>query len=255
MPHPHAMIFIYDFFHAFEILADTPFWVQVLYGREGIAKIPEDVSFEQAAGVGICGLTAYQCLVPYAKEGGKVFINGGSGGTGTFGIQIAKALGCTVTTTCSGPNVELCKSLRADEVIDYRTTNAAEHLKRQGTQYDLLVSNVNTPGDPIYWNAEHYLKPEGKYVTIAGDMNVANIISSVKMFLLPTWLGGGKRVAKFVFCQNNAEHLARIAEWMREGKVKTVVEKTYKLEEAAEAFAKLKTGRVRGILVVKVADE
>ena len=225
----------------------------VISGKEGVVKIPDGVTFEQASGIGICGLTAYQCIEPFAKDGGKVFINGGSGGTGTFGIQIAKAMGCRVTTTCSGANVGLCKSLGADEVIDYRTTNVVDHLKRQGTQYDFIVNNVTMPGEPLYWSSEHYLKPEGKYVTIAGDLGVGPIINMLKMFCLPTWLGGSTRYAKFVMCQANEKQYEQIAEWIREGKVKTVVEKVYDLEGAGEAFAKLKTGRTRGKLVVKVA--
>lgn len=225
----------------------------MIVNKMGIAPIPDGVSFQDTVGVGVCGLTAYQCIVPFTKPGSKVFINGGSGGTGTFGIQIAKAYGCTVTTTCSGPNVELCKSLGADEVIDYRTQDVVEHLKRSGTQYDLLVDNVNTPA--LYWNAHHYLKPDSKYITISGDFDFANIRNMLAMFLLPKWLGGGQRTPQFVVCSNQPEHLAHIAKWIKEGKVKTIVEKVYELEEAGEAFARLKTGRVRGKLLVKVAGE
>ena len=155
------------------------------------------------------------------KKGDRVFINGGSGGTGTFGIQIAKALGCSVTTTCSGPNVELCKSLGADEVIDYRTTELVPHLKRQGAQYDLIVDNVNTPD--LYWNAQHYLRPEGAYVPIAGEFKLTSIMAMMTMLFIPRWLGGGQRNVQVRMVKNNAEHYSQIAEWMEEGKVKTVV--------------------------------
>lgn len=117
--------------------------------KEGCVPLPDDVSLKDAACVGVVGLTAYQCLAPYVKEGGKVFINGGSGGTGTFGIQIAKALGCQVTTTCSGPNVELCKSLGADAVIDYRSEDPVAALKRAGKQYDLVVGALEHDHVPL----------------------------------------------------------------------------------------------------------
>jgi NADPH:quinone reductase-like Zn-dependent oxidoreductase len=84
------------------------------------ALLPEGVSPIHGASVPIAGVSAYQSIVPFIKEGSNVFINGGSGGTGTFGIQIAKAMGCHVTTSCSTPNVQLCKELGADEVIDYK---------------------------------------------------------------------------------------------------------------------------------------
>ncbi|KAK3684685.1 hypothetical protein LTR37_020015 [Vermiconidia calcicola] len=225
----------------------------VLSGRENVVPLSEGENISDAATLGVAGLTAYQCLQPYVKEGSKVFINGGSGGVGIFSIQIAKKLGCIVTTTCSGPNVEFCKSLGADDVVDYRTVDVVEHLKRQGTQYDLLIDNVNTPS--IYYSAHHYLKPEGRFITIAGSPDVASVISMLKMFCLPTWLGGGQRRAQFLLRKSDAEGLAKMAEWVQEGSVKAVVEKIYELDQAGEAFARMKSGRTRGKLVVKVAGE
>lgn len=222
-------------------------------GKENVVKLPSGVSMEDAATLGVAGLTAYQCIAPYVREGSKVFINGGSGGTGSFGIQIAKVLGCVVTTTCSGANVDFCKSLGADQVIDYRTTDIVKHLQRQGTQYDLLVDNVNSP--QLYWNAHHYLKSDGIYINIAGTTTVPFIINMVKVLYIPAWLGGGKRAAKFLLRKSNAEHFAQIAQWIAEGKLKPVIEKIYTLDESAEAFARLKTGRSRGKLVVKVVDQ
>lgn len=215
--------------------------------------VPDGVSLKEASTLGVCGLTAYQSIGPYVKEGDKIFINGGSGGTGTFGIQIAKALGCSVTTTCSGPNVDLCKSLGADEVIDYRTTNVIDHLKRQGTQYDLIVDNIGQPD--IYWNAHHYLKPSGLYATIAGNLTISYIMSLMMVLLLPTFLGGGQRKSKFVTVVSNAAEYAQLASWMKEGKVKPVIDKELPLEEAGQGFTMLKTGRQRGKIIIKVAGE
>ncbi|KAK3711100.1 hypothetical protein LTR37_009887 [Vermiconidia calcicola] len=208
----------------------------VVSGRENVVPLSEGESIRDAATLGVAGLTAYQCLQPYVKEGSKVFINGGSGGVGIFSIQIAKKLGCIVTTTCSGPNVEFCKSLGANQVIDYRTVDVVEHLKRQGTQYD--------PPDR-----------QRRFITIAGSPDVASVISMLKMFCLPTWLGGGQRRAQFLLRKSEAEGLAKIAEWTQEGSVKAVVEKIYELDQAGEAFARMKSGRTRGKLVVRVAGE
>jgi NADPH:quinone reductase-like Zn-dependent oxidoreductase len=225
----------------------------VVNGRENVVKLPEGVSMEDAATLGVAGLTAYQCIAPYTREGSKVFINGGSGGTGTFGIQIAKVLGSRVTTTCSGANVELCQSLGADEVIDYRTTDVVKHLQRQGTQYDLLVDNVGSP--ELYWNAHDYLKADGLYINIAGTATLTHVLNVLKVSYMPAWLGGGQRAAMFLRRNSSEGDFAKIAQWIAEGKLRPVIEKVYALEEAAEAFARLKTGRSKGKLVIKVTDK
>ncbi|KAM0718444.1 hypothetical protein Q7P37_005514 [Cladosporium fusiforme] len=224
----------------------------LVQGKENIVKLPDGVSMQDAATLGVAGLTAYQCIAPYVKDGSKVFINGGSGGTGSFGIQIAKIVGCAVTTTCSGTNVEFCKSVGADEVIDYRTTDVVKHLQRQGTQYDLLVDNVNSP--ELYWNAHDYLKADGIYINIAGAITVPHLVNMMKVLYIPAWLGGGKRPALFLRRKSNARQFAQIAQWIAEEKLRPVIEKVYELDEAAEAFARLKTGRSRGKLVIKVAN-
>ena len=225
----------------------------VVNGRENVVKLPKGVSMQDAATLGVAGLTAYQCIAPYTKEGSKVFINGGSGGTGTFGIQIAKILGCRVTATCSGANVELCQSLGADEVIDYRTTDVVRHLQRQGTQYDLLVDNVGSL--ELYWSAHDYLKADGLYINIAGTATLAHVINVLKVSYLPAWLGGGQRAAMFLRRKSNADDFAKIAQWIAEGRLRPVVEKVYGLDEAGEAFARLKAGRSKGKLVINVAGE
>jgi NADPH:quinone reductase-like Zn-dependent oxidoreductase len=225
----------------------------VVNGRENVVKLPEGVSMEDAATLGVAGLTAYQCIAPYTREGSKVFINGGSGGTGTFGIQIAKVLGSRVTTTCSGANVELCQSLGADEVIDYRTTDVVKHLQRQGTQYDLLVDNVGSP--ELYWNAHDYLKADGLYINIAGTATLTHVLNVLKVSYMPAWLGGGQRAAMFLRRNSSEGDFAKIAQWIAEGKLRPVIEKVYALDEAAEAFARLKTGRSKGKLVIKVTDK
>lgn len=113
----------------------------VVLDRDGCVAIADAVPFDQAAGVGTAGLTAFQSIVPNVAgiEGARVFLNGGTGGTGTFAIQIAKAAGCHVTVSCSTTKVDLCKGLGADEVIDYKTTDVVKYLQDQGPVYDLAV--------------------------------------------------------------------------------------------------------------------
>ncbi|KAF2770475.1 NAD(P)-binding protein [Teratosphaeria nubilosa] len=226
----------------------------VVVGKEGLVPVPDGVGLREAATVGIVGLTAYQCLAPFAKAGDKVFVNGGSGGVGTYAIQIAKAMGCHVTTTCSGPNVELVKSLGADEVIDYKVSEPIQALKRQGTQYDLVLDFVFVTPD-LYWSAHHFLKPDGKFVTIAGHPSISWVLGMMRVLLWPAFLGGGQRAFRFVTCKRKAEEYAAIAKWMKEGKIKVPIEKEFALEEAGKAFEHLKTGRTRGKVVIRVCGE
>jgi NADPH:quinone reductase-like Zn-dependent oxidoreductase len=125
-------------------------------------------------------------------SGAQVFINGGSGGVGIYGIQIAKAIGCSVTTTRSGGNIDLCKSLGADEVMDYRTRNIVETLKAGSKRYDLIVDNVFM--DPqLYWSCHEYLKPEGRYVTIVGSPKFSLIKDTSSFMPWPSFLGGAAK--------------------------------------------------------------
>lgn len=226
----------------------------VIGRAENIAKLPDGVDLKDAATLGVAALTALQCIVPYVKEDFKVVINGASGGTGTFGIQIAKILGCTVTAVCSGPNVELCKSLGADNVIDYKSIDVIQELKKGGLQYDLIVDNVAV-GGPIYTQSHHYLKETGRYVTIAAGPNLSTLIGMVTVMAQPAWLGGVRRRSGLVGRKANKEELVKLASWIRDGKLKPSIEKVYSLDEAADAFKRLKSGRTRGKLVVKVSEK
>ncbi|KAI0134303.1 hypothetical protein BJ170DRAFT_699874 [Xylariales sp. AK1849] len=222
---------------------------------EGTASLPEGVNLEEASCVGTAGMTAYQTIAPNVKEGDKVFINGGSGGTGTFGIQIAKALGCHVTTSCSGKNVELCKDLGADEVIDYTKENVSEVLKSKGLVYKLVVDNVGSSPPDLYKVADQYLLPEGKFVQIGGGMSAADMAAMTSRMLLPSFLGGGKRKWEFLVEKNKHDDLVQIGKWMKDGKVKSVIDETFEFEDAPKAIEKLKLGRTRGNLVVRVSKQ
>lgn len=223
--------------------------------ERSIAPLPDNVSFRDAATLGIAGLTAYQCIGPYVERGAKVLVNGGSGGVGTFAIQFAKAAGAsTVTAISSGANADLCKSLGADEVIDYRAESPVAALKRSGRQYDHVVDTV-FPSTDMYWNCHHYLKPHGIYISIAGNFSAKGMWDLVSVSLWPGWLGGGHRKFFQLMEKPNPQDYNRVAQWMSEGKIKAVIEEEFSLEDAGKAFARLKTGRTRGKLVVKVADE
>ncbi len=215
--------------------------------------IPEGVSTLDASTLGVAALTAYQSIIPRVKKGDRIFINGGSGGTGTFGIQFAKAVGCHVTTTCSTPNMELCKSLGADEVIDYKKGSVLEALIASD-KFDHAVDNVGNINDKAFWwRCNEYLKPGASYVLVAGELSVTSVIDMVKRAVLPKFLGGLQGKVDGFWPESKPEDLEHVAEWVKEGKVKVVIDHKFSFEEGNKAIEKLKTGRAKGKIVIDVA--
>lgn len=234
----------------------------VVKNAEGIAHVPAEMgedALRDFAAVGTCGLTAIQTIQPYVKGGSdnKVFINGGSGGTGTYGIQIAKALGCHVTVTCSGRNADLCKSLGADEVIDYTEQNVSEVLSAKGKIFSLVVDNVGfSPAgqEDLYTAANKFLADDGCFVQVGGGTSKDMIKATFKRALVPGLLGGGKRKWTMALTAQSHDDLETIAGWMKEGKVKSVIDEVVVFQRAPEAYTKLKTGRTKGKIVVKMHE-
>ena len=214
-----------------------------------VAMKPANVSFEEAAAVNIAGITALQGLRDKGKvqAGQKVLINGASGGVGTFAVQIAKSLGAEVTGVCSTRNVDLVKSLGADHVIDY----TKEDFTKGAERYDVMLDNV---GNRSLSECKGVLTPKGKYVLVGGGG------ASDQGFL-----GGlGKALwavvySKFVnqqmgmmMADANQKDLTILADMMQSGKVKAVIDKTYKLDQVPEAIRYLEEGHARGKVVVTV---
>ncbi len=225
--------------------------------NENTVALPNGVDPIDAATIAVGGLTAYQSIVPYVKKGDRVFINGGSGGTGVFGIQIAKAVGCHVTTTCSTANVELCKSLGADEVVDYKKQGLVDALKASASsthQFDHAVDNVGANLE-LYWRCHEYTKPGAVYVMVGMTPSLASLVGVFKIMLWPGFLGGGKRRLVGFFIKSASEELEQIGMWMVDGKVKAIIDQRFTFEHAPQAFEKLKTGRAKGKIVVDVASQ
>ncbi|KAL8894844.1 MAG: hypothetical protein Q9192_004007 [Flavoplaca navasiana] len=225
-------------------------------GLKSTVAIPEGVDPIDAATVGVAGLTAYQSIVPHVKHGDKIFINGGSGGTGVFIIQIAKAVGCHVTTTCSTPNVDFCKEMGADEVVDYKKEKVLDVIlfKAKERRYDHVVDNVGSD-EELALRCHEFMRSDGTMVIVGGEPSLKAISQMMKRKLLPGFLGGPKGNVVGFWPDQKPEDLQQIAEWMKEGKVKAVVDTKFQFEEAPKAFEKLKTGRARGKIVVDVASE
>ena len=224
-------------------------------GAHITAKVPEkNVDMLEAATVGVAGLTAYQSIVPNVKSGDRVFINGGSGGVGCFGIQFAKAVGCHVTTTCSTRNVEFVRELGADEVVDYKNEKDVVAALKRLENFDHVVDNVGADFD-LVWRSHEFLKEGKEMVVVGGGPSSRTLVDNVKRKLLPGFLGGLKRKVVGFWPEQKREDLEKIATLMNEGKVRAVIDEKFGFEEALKAIEKLKTGRARGKIVIEVAKE
>ncbi|ETN39908.1 uncharacterized protein HMPREF1541_06134 [Cyphellophora europaea CBS 101466] len=219
-----------------------------------VVPLPQDVDPGDAACLGTAATTMYQCIVPHVKRGDSVFINGGSGGTGTFGIQIAKQMGCWVATTCSEANVGLCRELGADEVIDYRKDPVVDRLKGTGKKFQLVVDNVGL--DPDIWGrVQEYTSEGAKFVQVGLPVSVWGMMSLLKSDLLPTWLGAPKRRFLMHNVGTDTKILTHLGRWLQEGKIKVVKDRVYPYEEAKQAFSQLRAGRSRGKIVIQGLTE
>jgi NADPH:quinone reductase-like Zn-dependent oxidoreductase len=223
----------------------------IVVSKEMLATVPTGLKVDDMAGVAVAGLTAYQSIQPYVKEGDKVFINGGSGGTGIFCIQIAKALGCHVTTTCSTANIELCQSLGADEVIDYKSVDVVETLKKKGQIFSLIVDNVGMPSN-LYGQCHHFVVHHGHYSQVGSDTSISSALQLVGNMLLPGLLGGGRRKYQFLMLKPNHNQLVQLGRWIDEGKVKPVIDSLWEYDDTPRAFERLKTQRAKGKVIVHV---
>ncbi|KAH7403016.1 putative oxidoreductase [Cadophora sp. MPI-SDFR-AT-0126] len=167
-----------------------------LTNYQGCVLLPPDVDLDQAAGVGTAGQTVYSTIVSYVNKGDRIFINGGAGGVGTFGIQFAKAMGCHVTVSCSTTKMALCKELGADEVIDYKTTDLISRLRGEGKMFNLMVDLVCTSPPNLFKTANDFLVSGSKFI----------FVGAVNMFL-PSILRGGKNKFKLFFANCKVEEL------------------------------------------------
>ena len=225
-----------------------------LADSDTILAIPDGVNPVDAAALAVTGLTAYQSVALRVKKGDKVFINGGSGGVGVLGIQMAKVLGCYVATSCSTANVELCKSLGADEVIDYKKGSVLEALTASGRKYDHVVDNVGNDWG-LFWGCHNYTTPNAVFIRVTLDMTLGNGVNLLRKTFIPAILGGSKRKGELFWPDASLKDLSQVVEWVKEGKIKVVIDQRFLFEQAPEAFAKLKTGRAKGKIMVDITSQ
>ena len=226
--------------------------------EKDVALKPRNVSMEEAASIPLVGLTAWQALIEKAhlKKGQKVFIMAGSGGVGTFAIQLSKQLGATVATTTSTNNIALVKSLGADVVIDYKKEDFETILK----DYDVVL---NSQDNKTLEKSLRILKPGGIAISISGppDVDFAKQIGAswVVKFIMKILSAGVKRKAKrlgvnysFLFMRAEGNQLSEISALINSGSIKPVVDKVFPFEKANDAIAYVETGRAKGKVIIKL---
>jgi len=215
-----------------------------------IAALPAGVDPDDAATIGVAGGTARQVITPPSKPGDRLLINGGSGGVGLYAIQIAKVLGWHVTATCSARNISLCKDVGADDVIDYTAGDIVQALKDNGRVFDGLIDNVGTSPENLYRECHHFLAPGQPYVQVS-----ATFWQVVDRLLRPAFLGGGRRSFQPVVLSTVQASLVQLGEWIKEGKIRVIIDSKFEFEDALTAFERLRTHRARGKIIVHVGKK
>lgn len=221
-----------------------------------LALKPKNLTMEEAAAIPLVGLTVWQALVERAglRKGQKVLIHAGSGGVGTFAIQLAKHLGATVATTTSTANVELVRSLGADVVIDY----TKQHFEKVLSDYDVVLNSLD--GDTLQKSLS-VLKPGGKLISISGppDPDFArqqglNWLLRQVMRLLSFGIrrkAKGRRVGySFLFMRADGRQLSQITSLIEAGIIRPILDRVFPFEATNEALAYIETGRSKGKVVV-----
>ncbi|MGO7033378.1 NADP-dependent oxidoreductase [Rhizobium ruizarguesonis] len=228
--------------------------------QSDVALKPNNLSMTEAASIPLVGLTAWQALVEVGKvkPGQKVFIQAGSGGVGTFAIQLAKHLGATVATTTSAGNAELARSLGADVVIDYKTQDFEKVL----SGCDLVL---NSQDPKTLEKSLGVLKPGGQLISISGPPDPAfagelglNLFLKLVLRLLSR---GVRKKAKrlgirysFLFMRAEGQQLGQITALIESGAIRPVVDKVFPFEKTGDALAYVETGRAKGKVVITVAE-
>jgi NADPH:quinone reductase-like Zn-dependent oxidoreductase len=231
---------------------------RIAVSEQDLAFKPKSLTMEEAASIPLVGLTAWQALVErgHLTRGQKVFIQAGSGGVGTFAIQLAKRLGATVATTTSASNIELVRSLGADVIVDYRT----EDFEAKLSGYDLVLHSQDDRTLEKSWRV---LRAGGRLVSISGppDPAFANEIGAPWFVKLFTRLlsAGARRKAKrlqvgftFLFMKASGDQLAEITALIEAGAVRPVVDRIFPFQSTNEALAYVETGRAKGKVVIQV---
>ena len=220
--------------------------------ESNLALKPDNVTFEQAASVPIASYTALQGLRRGGltkdgkiQPGQKILINGAAGGVGTFAVQIAKSFGADVTGVCSTKNVEMVRSIGANQVVDY----TQEDFTKSARRYDVILDCV---GNHSFSESRRVMNPRGIYVGAGGTSDnwmIGPLTGALKALVL-SWFVSQKQV--MVLAKPSKEDLTIMGELMAIGKVTPVIDRCYSLCEVPEAVRYLEAGHARGKVVITV---
>ncbi len=223
-----------------------------------VAPMPKNISFEEAAGLPLVGLTALQAMIEKASVGpaSRVLIHAGAGGVGTMAIQIAKILGAHVTTTASEKNFPLVKSLGADDVIDYRR----EDFTKRARDMDMVLDSI---GGRTLFQSFQVVRAGGTVVSITMIPDTATArefgVKPPLLWLFPLLNFKVNRAAakaganyRYLFMRADGEQLRRIGGWVDQGVLKPVVDRVFPLDQIREAFQYAEEGHARGKVILKI---
>src|SRR5205809_4576308 len=226
--------------------------------EDDVALKPRELTMEEAASIPLVGLTAWQALIERAnlKKGQKILIHAGSGGVGTFAIQLAKHVGATVATTTSTANIDLVKRLGADVVVDY----TKEEYEKVLRDCDLVLNSL---GKDTLKKSLRVLKPGGKLISISGppdpdfakDLGSGWMLRQVMRLLSYSIRRKAKRHRvsySFLFMRANGDQLTEITSLIDEGIIRPVVDRVFPFASTREAMAYVEAGRAKGKVVVSL---
>jgi len=217
----------------------------VLGSEERLARKPDSLSFEAAATLPCAGITALQAIRKAGVTAGQtVLVNGASGGVGTFAVQIAKSLGATVTGVCSTGNVDLVKSLGAENVIDY----TRDDFSRAGVRYDVVLDTV---GNRSLHALRRALAHRGTLVVAGGAKGkwfrpVALLLKAVVVSPIV------RQKLTVVLANVTTDDLVALSDLVTAGTITPVISRTYSLSEASEAVGHVEEGHARGKVIIKI---
>ncbi|HDR7826312.1 NADP-dependent oxidoreductase [Bacillus cereus group sp. Bce018] len=230
----------------------------IAINEDDIALKPKNLSFEEAASIPLVGLTSYQALhdIMQLQKDQKILIHAGSGGVGTFAIQLAKIMGATVTTTASEAGSDLVKSLGADQIINYKTEKFEEILK----DYDAVFDTI---GSTTLEKSFNIIKSGGNIVSVSGMPNARfgkefgsgffkTLLFSLASRKLTALEKKHNAQYSFLFMKPSGDQLRTIANYIEAGKIKPVIDRVFPFEDAQKAMEYSESGRAKGKIIVKI---
>ncbi|QEL86127.1 NADP-dependent oxidoreductase [Bacillus mycoides] len=226
--------------------------------EDDIALKPKNLTFEEAASIPLVGLTSYQALhdIMQLQKGQKILIHAGSGGVGTFAIQLAKIMGATVATTASEAGENLVKSLGADEIINYKKEKFEDILKNYDAVFDTL-------GGTTLEKSFDIIKSEGNIVSVSGMPNARfgkefgsgffkTLLFSLASKKLTALEKKHNAQYSFLFMKPSGDQLRIIAKYIESGQIKPIIDRIFPFENTQKAMEYSESGRAKGKIIVKI---